>query len=271
MIMNNEEYYIKKYEINEWSKCYSDPKYFINNHIYNYYPVPQHSNKAGRRKFKMYSGQETIIDYYQNHSRLVGNLSRQTGFTTITLSYILWHCMFKPEKAIIISGQTAAQTFDLKARFMDIYSSQSDFLKIKTTTNNKNEVIFENGASIIAVPATSLTNSAKGRSLSLVYIDCAAYHKQKTLSDFLNYTVPPAMTPSSKIIVASSPTSKLTEFYNLWKFSTRNGIGNIGPNGYFPFQMTWDQNPMITDDVKDQIINAIGDTAWASEYNCQFI
>lgn len=257
--MTDSEYYIKKYEIMEWSKCNSSPQYFIEN--YNYITSPIN----GQHRMKLYPWQDQVIKVYQNYDRIIGNVSRQAGTTTTTLAYIFWYSLFGYNRKIIIASSTVSIGDDIMNSLMVSYHLLPEFLKQKVEYRTKSKLEFGNRCTIHIVPFSTLQNSTRGSSISLLWIDNAAFLKSNQLNEYLNYIAPPALQPDGKIILTSSPSGRDHHFYNIWHGAQTN------KNGYFPYQTLWAEVPGRGSDFEKKMRVHLGDESWYNEYNCSFI
>ena len=259
--MTDEEYYIKKYEIIEWNKCYLDPKYFISNYVYNLSPT-------SHRRMVLYPWQRNAIDLYNNHNLIVGNVSRQCGTTSSVLAYILWYCMFNSDKQIILAGSKFSHSISLKNDLMSGYHTLPDFLKTPLLTNNTRTVTFSNGVCIENLSVSS--QAVKSRATSLVYIDNASFCNDQDLQYFISSAYP-AIAKNGKIIITSCPNTISSEFYSIWKRATDHGIGNMGSNGFVPYQVTWRDVPGRDTEFKSRMLQNFDPTTWMREFECHFV
>lgn len=242
----------------EWSKCNSSPQYFIEN--YNYITSPIN----GQHRMKLYPWQDRAINAYQNYSRIIGNVSRQAGTTTTTLSYIFWYSLFGYNRKSIIAVPSLSMGDNIMNSLMVSYHLLPDFLKQKVEHRTKSKLEFGNRCTIHLVPFSTLINATRGSSISLLWVDNAAFLKSDHLDQYLNYIAPPALQPDSKIILTSSPTVKGHIFHNYWQGALTSS------NGYFPYQTLWTDVPGRGSDFEQKMKHHLGLEAWHSEYNCLF-
>lgn len=259
--MTEEEYYIKKYEIMEWSKCYSDPKYFIENYVIKNSPL-------GQRRYQLYPHQKDMIDAYLTYDRVIGNVSRQCGTTSTTLSYILWYIIFNGNRTVAVATNSHNRTASLIDDLLVSYYLLPDFLKPGLESKSRSVLSFKNQVTIRGISVTD--TSARGLSMSLLYVDDAAFCKDDHFRKFMYSVWPCISTQNGQVILTSAPYQAPSEFYNFWCGAVDNGIGNIGSNGFFPFQVKWNLVPDRDDSFKSSVIGNIGPEKWAREFDCQF-
>lgn len=261
--MSDNDYYIKKYEIIEWHKCYSDPKYFINNYVI-------HNTFLGQKKLPLYPFQRDVVDFYHSNNRVIGNVSRQAGTTTAALSYILWYSLFNCDKKIGLVGPNFQRSISLLQRLLDAYYSLPDFLKMGIENKRTTEFVrLSNRVTIHAVPLSSA--ATRGMSISLLYVDDAAFCKDDSFKNFMQSVWPSMLSPDSKIIITSSPSTIGTIFHHIWTDATDNGIGNVGSNRFKSYQVMWDRVPGRTEDFKLTMLGGLGQERWDNQYNCEFM
>jgi hypothetical protein len=259
--MYDNEYHIKKYEIIEWNKCHADPKYFINNYVY-------HLSAAKHNISALYPWQQNAIDLYDNHSLVVGNVSRQCGATSSALAYILWYCTFNSDKQVILTGPKFDRSRSLRETLIHTYNLLPDFLKIPIIRNTASNITFSNNVYVENMSVSS--QLIRSRSSSLVYINDAAFCTDSDLQHFIS-NVYPTIAGNGKMIITSCPNTENSEFHKIWKYATDHGIGNMGSNGFLSYQVKWNDVPGRDHEFKSKMIQNFKPSTWLREFECQFI
>jgi len=124
--------------------------------------------------FKLYDFQEKVINLILSNHFVITLKSRQVGMSTLMQGFCLWCAIHYSNYNILIisAGQRNATEF-LKSLKTMYYAVEENSLKPKLTKDNAQTMVFENGSTITALPATS--SSARGVSVNLLVIDEAAY------------------------------------------------------------------------------------------------
>ncbi len=91
--------------------------------------------------FKLYDLQEKLIESIENNDFLIG--TKQNGFTTVTIVYSLWKCLFNEKTNIMHIGDNNA--FNIIEFAIDLLPP---LFKSKIKNTSKNNVIFSNGSKI---------------------------------------------------------------------------------------------------------------------------
>ena len=96
-----------KEELLEYSKCMEDPLYFIQNY------VRIVSLDEGLIPFKMYPFQKEMVGTFHSNRFTICKLPRQSGKSTVMVSYLLHYALFNPSVNIAILANKAATARDL--------------------------------------------------------------------------------------------------------------------------------------------------------------
>lgn len=138
--------------------------------------------------FELYPFQKNAINLMLAKHFVITLKSRQVGFSTISQATALWAALhYANYKVLILStGIRSAVKFlgDIRGmydrmnpedKWWSIKNDDLAFLSAKKghVANNKTEIEFENGSSILALPASS--SAARGVSANLLIIDEAAF------------------------------------------------------------------------------------------------
>ena len=86
----------------EYQKCMDNPQYFIEEY------VKIISLDEGLIPFKMYPFQKETIGTFHKNRFTVCKLPRQSGKSTVMISYLLHYALFNPSVNIFILGKTNA-------------------------------------------------------------------------------------------------------------------------------------------------------------------
>lgn len=255
------DYFIKKYEINEWHSCYQDVGYFIENYYYKPHPI------LGNTLMKLYPYQHKILNLYTNHSRVIGLLSRQVGITSISVGYLVWKTIFRQPQTILLVSHNQASANDILDRLASAYYMLPDFMKTSRLIRaNKSTLEFDNDVQVIATSIAS--QRIKGLSVSTVYFDNFSFGNSKSTLDFYTGLIPALTVTKSQIIINSTPNLSTDFFAKIW-----NNADPLSPNynGYTPFIVNWDEVPDRDESFKSRMQQQIGPLNFKREYECQFV
>lgn len=202
--------------------------------------------------FNLYDFQKKCLSLIFAKHLIVVLKSRQVGFSTIMQAASLWMALHYANYRILIlsAGLRASVKFlgDIKGMYermpdeykMKIQEEPAPGKKRTKTTNNKTEISFENGSSIIALPASS--SAARGTSVNFLIIDEAAFIPQIENA----YA---GIFPTLSRAFKSDPNRP----YGIAIVSTPNGVGNFyheqyvgaveGRNNFTPLRVHWSEVP----------------------------
>lgn len=219
-----------------------DPISWIRNNVVTKHPA------YGSIKFDLYDYQEKIIKIFLKKHFVIALKSRQVGMSTVSQAFSLWAAMnYSNYNVLILSvSQRTANSFLSKIKFM--YDNLPDnVFKLKTVTDNKLSIEFENGSKIAAIPSTR--QSALGESINLLIIDEAAFIRN--IGDVYQGAYPTLSRAFSSI--SGKP-------YGIMIISTPNGVSGDGKfyydmytkairneNSFVPIKIHWSLIPEYDD------------------------
>lgn len=197
----------------EYIKCMKDVVYFARKY------VKIISIDDGVIPFDLYPYQEELLKVYQNNRFSISMQCRQSGKTQVTATYLLWYTMFTPSTTVAILANKAAQAREILSRIQMSYENIPFFLKQGVVTYNKGSVKLGNLSELFC--AASSNSSIRGRSISVLYIDEAAFLKNDI--EFYESTYPTISSgKKSRVIITSTPNGARGLFYKLWTESEQN-------------------------------------------------
>ena len=94
-------------QVKEYARCMQDPLYFIQTY------VRIVSLDEGLIPFKMYPFQKEMVGTFHKNRFTICKLPRQSGKSTIMISYLLHYALFNPSVNIAILANKAATARDL--------------------------------------------------------------------------------------------------------------------------------------------------------------
>lgn len=191
----------------EYIKCMKNVKYFARKY------VKIISIDDGVIPFNLYEFQEDLLEIFQKNRFTISMQCRQSGKTQTTATFILHYATFTPAKTVAILANKAAQAREILARIQMSYENLPNFLKQGVSTYNKGSMKFGNESEIFC--AASSSSSIRGKSISLLYIDEAAFLKNDM--EFYESTYPTVSSgKNSRVIITSTPNGARGLFYKLW-------------------------------------------------------
>lgn len=255
--------------VRELAICAVDPVYFIDNYCW-----VQHPTK-GKVKFKLFDYQRELIDCYHNNRYSVNMLGRQMGKTACAAAYLVWRAMFMADQTILIAAHKFAGAQEIMQRVRYTYETLPEFLKAGATSYNKGSIDFDNGSRIISTTTTETT--ARGMSLSLIYLDEFAFVKPRIASEFWT-SISPTLSTGGKCIITSTPNQDDDQFARIWKDATKktDSYGNpndsgLGRNGFASIKFIWSSHPDRDEEWANTERIKIGEERFLREHECEFV
>lgn len=259
-----------KEQIDELAACMdpeTGPLYFIENFMYIQHPL------RGREKIELYDFQYGLLENYHSSRKSINMISRQMGKSTIAAGYLLWFAMFQNDSTILIASNKYDGAQEIMNRVRYAYESVPDHIRAGVKAYNKRSIDFDNGSRIVANTTTS--NTGRGMSLSLVYLDEFAFVEPNIAKEFWT-ALSPTMSTGGKCIITSTPNTDEDQFAEIWwgALKTTDAQGNdtgIGANGFKSFLATWDAHPDRDEKWAASEMAALGEDRFLREHRCEFI
>jgi hypothetical protein len=244
-------------QVLEFAKCQEDPIYFAKNYIQIV------TLDYGLQPFKPYPFQEIMIDRFHNHRFNVCKLPRQSGKSTIVVSYLLHYAIFNDNVNIAILANKASTAKDLLDRLQTAYENLPKWLQQGVMIWNKASLELENGSKIIA--ASTSASAVRGGSYNIIFLDEFAFIPNHIADQFFSSVYPTISSgKNTKVIIVSTPHG-MNHFYKIWHDAER------GKNEYIPTDVHWSEVPGRDQVWKQQTIANTSEQQFKVEFECEFL
>ena len=238
----------------EYTKCATDPVYFLGK-----YGIIQHPVR-GKVNFNLYDFQEKSLQSFMQHDYNIVLKARQLGLSTLTAGYALWMMTFQPDKNILViaTKQETAKNLVTKVRVM--HANLPGWLKQPCVEDNKLSLRYKNGSQIKAVASSE--ESGRSEALSLLIIDEAAFiDKIDTIWGAAQQT----LATGGRALVISTPNGVGNFFHKTW-------VGaEDGTNDFNFIKLHWSVHPERGQEWRDEQDKLLGPSLAAQECDCDFI
>lgn len=253
-------------EIAEWVRCSQDFLYFCQNYAY----ITALDSPKGIEKIKFRPYQLRMLKKIpklveMGKRGMVVVAPRQCGKTTGFQLYILWYILFHDYATCAVISNKLANAKKVLASIKMTYRNLPLWLQkgIPNGGWSKESIELENFSKIIVGSATS--ESIRGSTASIVYMDEYAFVPKFAAEDFDNSVLPTIMSGSNALVFATSTPKGRNHFYSMVKSAKR-------PDGLFDYEeVHWREVPKYTEEFKKRIIATKGVRFWLQEYECSFL
>ena len=244
-------------QVLEWIKCAEDPVYFAKKYI------KITTLDYGLSDFDMYPFQEEMVNTFHNNRFTICKLPRQSGKSTVVVSYLLHYAIFNDNTNIAILANKANTARDLLTRLQTGYENLPKWLQQGVLSWNKGSLELENKSRITA--ASTSASSIRGGTYNIIFLDEFAFVPNTVAENFFS-SVYPVITSgqSSKVIVVSTPYG-MNHFYRLWDDSQKK------KNEYIPIEVHWTDIPGRDEEFKRSTISNTSESQWRQEFECLFL
>ena len=246
-----------KKQLLEYSKCMEDPLFFIQNY------VKIVSLDEGLVPFKMYDFQKEMVGTFHNNRFTICKLPRQSGKSTIMVSYLLHYALFNDSVNIAILANKASTARDLLGRLQLAYENLPTSLQQGVMSWNKGSLELENGSKILA--SSTSASAVRGGSYNIIFLDEFAYVPSNVAEQFFSSVYPTISSgKTTKVMIVSTPHG-MNMFYKLWVDAEE------GRNSYIPIEVHWSEVPGRDDKWKKETIANTSEAQFNTEFNCEFL
>ena len=237
----------------EYVKCAQSATYFMKK-----YCVIQHPTK-GKIPFHLYAYQESSLQDFQDHDRVIILKSRQLGISTLIAGYALWMILFQNDKNVLVVAidQNTSKNLVTKVRVM--FDNLPSWLKLKAVESNKLSMRLSNGSQIKAVSSTG--TSGRSEALSLVIIDEAAFVDG---AEDLWASLQQTLSTGGQGILLSTPNGTGNFFHRMWTKA------ESGDNTFKTSRLPWQVHPERNQEWRNRQDDELGIRLAAQECDCDF-
>ena len=241
----------------EWERCRDDVIYFIKT-----YMRIVHVDH-GLVLFNMWDFQEDMIKQMQDNRFFIAKCPRQVGKSIVTAGFILHYILFNQEKSVAILANKQTTAMEILDRVKKAFRYLPDFLQQGVEVWNKGDIALENGCKVSSHATSS--DSVRGFSYSMVFIDEVAFIPQNEWKEFWKSTYPTISSgKKTKLILVSTPNG-MNHYYYLWKAAEEKRSNFKG------FIITWQQVPGRDEKWKLETIANTSAEDFAQEHECKFL
>ena len=195
-------------QVTEFIKCSQDPVYFIESYV-NIVSIDE-----GLVPFKMYPFQSEIVETFHGNRFTICKLPRQSGKSTVVLSYLIHYIIFNENVNVAVLANKASTARDLLSRLQLAYEHLPTWMQMGVMNWNKGSLELENGSKILA--ASTSASAVRGGSYNIIFLDEFAFIPSNIAEQFFSSVYPTISSgQSSKLMIVSTPHG-MNMFYNMW-------------------------------------------------------
>ena len=246
-----------KKNVQEVMKCMDDPKYFIENYL------KIVTIDKGLVPFEMYDFQREMVDKFHENRFTICKLPRQSGKSTIIVSYLLHYVLFNDNVNVAILANKSSTARDLLGRLQLAYEHLPKWMQQGVLNWNKGSLELENGSRIVA--ASTSSSAVRGSTFNIIFLDEFAYVPNNIAEEFFSSVYPTISSgQSSKVMIVSTPHG-MNMFYKMWMDAVNK------KNDYVPTEVHWSEVPGRDEEWKEQTIRNTSIEQFQTEFECEFL
>jgi len=238
----------------EYSKCATDPVYFMKKYCMIQHPV------RGKIPFHLYQFQDRTLNEFKDHRYNIVLKSRQTGISTLVAGFSLWKMLFNSDYNVLViaTKQEVAKNLVTKVRYMN--SNLPTWLRQNTVEDNKLSLRYSNGSQIKATSAAG--DAGRSEALSLLVFDEAAFIDK--IEDIW-ISAQSTLSTGGSAIILSTPNGVGNFFHKTWVDAEEE------QNGFNTIRLHWSVHPERDQTWRDEQEKLLGPKGAAQECDCDFV
>ena len=246
-----------KKQIEEVVKCLDDPKYFIEQYL------KIVTIDKGLVPFEMYDFQRKMVDTFHDNRFTICKLPRQSGKSTIIVSYLLHYVLFNDNVNVAILANKSSTARDLLGRLQLAYEHLPKWMQQGVLNWNKGSLELENGSKIVA--ASTSSSAVRGSTFNIIFLDEFAYVPNNIAEEFFSSVYPTISSgKSSKVMIVSTPHG-MNMFYKMWVDAQNKN------NNFVPVEVHWSEVPGRDEKWKEETIKNTSEAQFQTEFECEFL
>jgi len=250
-------------QVEELVKCGRDPSYFTNSYCKIQHP------KRGTIPFKTYPFQNDCLKAFRKHAFNLVLKSRQLGISTIIAAFAVWTALFRRDKNILVIATKLSTAKNFIKKVVKILDNLPPWMRLCNYEKSQQEVRFDNGSVIKAVPTTD--DAGRSEALSLLIVDEAAFVRN---FEEIWSALFPTLSEGGGAIVLSTPNGVGGKYHDLW-LGAESGCGfgedDVGDNGFHPIRLPWQVHPEHGSEYYEKMSSKLGPRKTAQELDCDFL
>ena len=246
-----------KKQVDEVMKCLGDPKYFIEHYL------KIVTIDKGLVPFEMYDFQRKMVDTFHDNRFTICKLPRQSGKSTIIVSYLLHYVLFNDNVNVAILANKSSTARDLLGRLQLAYEYLPKWMQQGVLNWNKGSLELENGSRIVA--ASTSSSAVRGSTFNIIFLDEFAYVPNNIAEEFFSSVYPTISSgKSSKVMIVSTPHG-MNMFYKMWMDAVNK------KSTFTPVEVHWSEVPGRDEAWKEQTIKNTSESQFQTEFECEFL
>lgn len=252
----------KAHEVEELKNCNRDPSYFANKYCKIQHP------KRGTIPFKTFPFQDDCLRAFRKHAFNIVLKSRQLGLSTVVAAYAVHQALFARDKNILVIATKLSTAKNFIKKVVKILDNLPPWMRLCNYEKSQQEVRFENGSQIKAIPTTD--DAGRSEALSLLIIDEAAFVRN---FEEIWSALFPTLSEGGGAIVLSTPNGVGGQYHDLWIGAETGGMDedDVGENGFHPIRLPWDVHPEHGEEYFAKMSSKLGARKTAQELLCDFL
>ena len=239
----------------EWATCAADPHYFID--TYAIIDEPQGDGVA-TMPFVLWKEQARVLGQLVAEKLVIILKARQLGISWLCCAYILWLCLARPGRVVLVLSRGELEAQELARRIRAMYLRLPQWMQVRTplVKDNMGEIGWGNGSRVQSLAATK--SAGRSFTASVVLMDEFAFMQW---GEEVYTAVKPTIDAGGQLFIVSTANGVGDRFMALWQEAVRKA------NNFAAIFLAWSARPGRDDDWRAaRAAEAITPTADLQEY-----
>ena len=204
-----------------------------------------------------------MVDTFHDNRFTICKLPRQSGKSTIIVSYLLHYVLFNDNVNVAILANKSSTARDLLGRLQLAYEYLPKWMQQGVLNWNKGSLELENGSRIVA--ASTSSSAVRGSTFNIIFLDEFAYVPNNIAEEFFSSVYPTISSgKSSKVMIVSTPHG-MNMFYKMWMDAVNK------KSTFVPVEVHWSEVPGRDEAWKEQTIKNTSESQFQTEFECEFL
>lgn len=196
--------------------CSADAAYFTDTYgvIDDTQGVDEHAT-GGLTRFRLWPAQIKVMWALMSERLVLILKARQLGISWAVCAFILWHCLFEPNRTVLVLSKGQKEANEMLRRVKVLYQRLPAWMRarlpVPADRDNASEFDWRNGSRVMSLPATR--NAGISFTASLVVLDEAAHMKY---GSELYLNIKPTIDAGGQMVILSTANGLGGLFHGLW-------------------------------------------------------
>jgi hypothetical protein len=215
----------------EWGICGQRAEHFINAHVMIDEP---HGEGVAVIPFHLWASQAKLLADLAVRKLVIILKARQLGISWLVCAYVLWLCLFRPGRVVLLLSKGDLEAQELTRRVRVMYERLPEWMRNREplVKDNTSELGWSNGSRVQSLAATR--GAGRSFTASVVILDEMAFMQW---GESVYTAVKPTIDAGGQLFIVSTANGDAGFFHKLWEDAVK------GFNSFLAVFLSWRDRP----------------------------